>query len=127
MTEKFGVQLGGPTGAQGSRPMDEAIFLYTTWPDAETAEAAGAGAVAEGLAACVNVFAPITSVYRWKGEVERARETPMTFKTTAGRSEALRAFILARHPYEVPCLLALPVVAAASHPEFLAWIAAETA
>ena len=39
--------------------MDEAMILYTTWPDAETAQAAGAAAVETGLAACVNVFAPM--------------------------------------------------------------------
>jgi periplasmic divalent cation tolerance protein len=106
--------------------MDEAIFLYTTWPDAETAEAAGREAVEQGLCACVNVFAPITSIYRWKGTVEQATETPMTLKTTTVRADALRALILARHPYELPCILALPVQAAASHPAFLDWIRDET-
>jgi periplasmic divalent cation tolerance protein len=107
--------------------MDETLFLYTTWPDAETAEAAGVAAVAEGLAACVNRFAPIRSIYRWRGAVEQADEVPMTFKTTRVRAEALRALIVARHPYELPCILALPVDPAASHPTFLRWIADETA
>lgn len=107
--------------------MDETLFLYTTWPDAETAEAAGAAAVEQGLAACINVFAPIRSVYRWKGAVERADEVPMTCKTTRARAEALRALIVARHPYDLPCILALGVDAAASHPAFLQWIAQETA
>jgi periplasmic divalent cation tolerance protein len=106
--------------------MDETLFLYTTWPDAETAEAVGAQAVEQGLAACINVFSPIRSVYRWQGAVEWASEVPMTFKTTRARGEALKALIVARHPYELPCILALAVDAAASHPAFLAWIAAET-
>ena len=106
--------------------MDEALFLYTTWPDAETAEAVGAAAVGEGLCACVNLFGPIRSVYRWKGAVERAEEVPMTFKTTAARAAELRTFIAARHPYELPCILALRIEAAASHPAFLAWIGDET-
>ena len=107
--------------------MDETIFLYTTWPDAETAEAAAGAAVDQGLAACANILAPMTSVYRWKGAVEQATEIPVTFKTTRARAAALNALIVARHPYETPCILALPVEAAASHPAFLAWIAAETA
>jgi periplasmic divalent cation tolerance protein len=111
---------------KGREPMDEAVFLYTTWPDAETAQAAGQAAVEQGLAACANVFAPMVSIYRWKGTVERAGETPMTLKTTQAQAPALRALIAARHPYELPCILALPVAAAASSPEFLAWIAAET-
>ena len=107
--------------------MDEAIFLYTTWPDADTAAGAGRAAVEAGLAACVNIFPPIRSIYRWKGAVEEASETPMSFKTTVGQAEAVRALVLRLHPYELPCVLALSVDAAASHPDFLRWIADETA
>ena len=106
---------------------DGTVFLYTTWPDAETARAAGQAAVEQGLAACANIFAPMTSIYRWKGAVEQAAETPMTLKTTAGRAAALRDLICAGHPYDLPCILALAVDHAASSPAFLAWIAAETA
>jgi len=113
--------------AMDEAPEDRTIFLYTTWPDAETARAAGRAAVEQGLAACANLFAPISAIYRWKGAVEEAPENPMTLKTTASRAPALRTFILARHPYELPCVLALPVDAAASSPQFLAWIAGETA
>jgi periplasmic divalent cation tolerance protein len=105
--------------------MDEAVLVYTTWPDAETAGAAAAAAVDARLAACANVLAPISSVYRWQGQVERAVETPVLFKTTAASAERLRAFIVARHPYELPSVVALPLVAG-SHPPYLAWIAAET-
>jgi periplasmic divalent cation tolerance protein len=107
-------------------PMEETVFLYTTWPDAETARATAQAAVGQGLAACANVLAPMTSIYRWKGALEQADETPMTLKTTASKAAALRDLIAARHPYELPCILALPVDAAASSPQFLAWIAAET-
>jgi periplasmic divalent cation tolerance protein len=107
--------------------MADIRVLYTTWPDAETAEQAGAEAVAERLAACVNIFAPIRSVYRWKGAVERAGEVPMTLKTTAEASEALCAFHASRHPYETPCIIALPALREGSHGEFLAWIEDEVA
>jgi periplasmic divalent cation tolerance protein len=106
--------------------MDEALLVYTTWPDAETAGAAAVAAVEARLAACANVLAPISSVYRWEGEVERAIETPVLFKTTAGHVERLRGFILGRHPYDLPCVLALPAGGPGSHPAYLAWIAAET-
>lgn len=102
--------------------MADIRVLYTTWPDAETAEQAGAEAVAERLAACANIFAPIRSVYRWKGAVERAGEVPMTLKTTAEAADALCAFLTARHPYETPCIVALPILREGSHGEFLAWI-----
>jgi periplasmic divalent cation tolerance protein len=106
--------------------MSEAILVYTTWPDAETAGAAAAAAVEARLAACVNMMAPIASVYRWEGEIEHAVETPVIFKTTPESVERLKAFILARHPYEVPCVLALPVQPAGSNVAYVGWIAAET-
>jgi periplasmic divalent cation tolerance protein len=106
--------------------MDEVVLLYTTWPDAETAEAFAAEAVAERLAACANVLAPMRSVYRWKGAVDRAVETPMLLKTTRALAERLRDLVLARHPYDTPCVLALPVRSEGSNPEFLGWIVAET-
>jgi periplasmic divalent cation tolerance protein len=106
--------------------MPETVILYTTWPDAEKAEAVAAEAVAERLAACVNVFSPIVSVYRWQGAIERAREVPMTLKTTDRAAPALRDFIRARHPDEVPCILAVRADPALSDPAYLAWVAAET-
>ncbi len=106
--------------------MPETVILYTTWPDAEKAEAVGAEAVAERLAACANVFAPIVSVYRWQGAIERSAEVPMTLKTSSEQAAALRDFLRERHPYEVPCILALRTEAAFSEPAYLDWVANET-
>jgi periplasmic divalent cation tolerance protein len=102
--------------------MDEALLVYTTWPDAETAGTAAVAAVEARLAACANVLAPISSVYRWEGEMERAIETPVIFKTAKGVADRLKTFLVARHPYELPCVIAMPITAAGSHPAFLAWI-----
>ena len=106
--------------------MDGYVILYTTWPDAETAQAVAAEAVAERLAACANIFAPMVSVYRWEGAVEQAAETAMTLKTTAACAPALRDLVLARHPYDVPCVLAVAVDAGASSGKFLDWVKSET-
>lgn len=105
---------------------DEIVLLYTTWPDAETAERFAAEAVADRLAACANLLAPMRAIYRWKGAIEREAETPMILKTTAARAEALRDRIVAAHPYETPAVLALPVRTEGSNPAFLDWICAET-
>jgi len=105
--------------------MADIRVLYTTWPDTDTAEQAGAEAVAERLAACANILAPIRSVYRWKGAVERAGEVPMTLKTTTEAADALAAFLAERHPYETPCIIAIPVDRAGSYGDFLAWIEEE--
>lgn len=106
--------------------MSEFVLLYSTWPDAQTAEAAGAAAVAERLAACANVLAPMRSIYWWQGAVEQAQETPMLFKTTRALAGPLKDFLVARHPYDTPAVVALDVVEEASHAPFLAWITAET-
>ena len=63
--------------------MQDVVLIYTTWPDAETADAAAVEAVERRLAACANRLAPIRSTYRWEGRVEQADETPVLFKTAA--------------------------------------------
>ena len=105
----------------------EAVILYTTWPDADTARTCAAAAVEAGLCACANILGPITSVYRWEGVLEATPEVPVLFKTTAARAEALRDLILSRHPYALPAVVALPVGEAGSHTAYLEWIAQQTA
>ncbi|NJL09070.1 MAG: divalent-cation tolerance protein CutA [Methylacidiphilales bacterium] len=105
--------------------MDQAALVYTTWPSVVEAEAAGAALVEAGLAACVNILPGMRSVYRWQGAVERAFETVMIVKTRAARAEAVAAAIKARHPYDTPAIMVLPVIS--GEPGYLAWIAAETA
>lgn len=119
-TASGGARIGSEAG------MENVVLLYTTWPDAETARGAAEAALAARLAACVNILAPMTSVYRWEGMVETTAEIPALFKTTADRAEALKTLILARHPYDLPAILALPV-GPASHTPYLAWVAAESA
>lgn len=105
--------------------MDETMVLYTTWPDPQAAETFAAEAISERLAACANILPPILSIYRWDGAIERDVETAMLLKTTAEAAPALTQMLLARHPYQTPCVLALRVDSAASSSEFLAWIRSE--
>jgi periplasmic divalent cation tolerance protein len=107
--------------------MSEPLLIYTTWPDAESALAFAESAVGEGLAACANVLAPITSVYRWKGVVERATETPMLLKTTRTRVKELESRFVQAHPYETPAFVAWPLDLSGSHGPFLHWLRQETA
>jgi periplasmic divalent cation tolerance protein len=86
----------------------------------EAAERLAALLVEERLAACAQVIGPVTSVYRWEGRVERATEWLCLLKTTAGRLPALVARIRAEHPYQVPEIVAVPIVA--GDPAYLAWI-----
>jgi periplasmic divalent cation tolerance protein len=106
--------------------MPDMVLIYTTWPDAETAEAAAAEAVAERLAACANILQPMESIYHWKGAVERAGEIPVLFKTSCETAPALRDYLVERHPYETPCVVALPVTPGLSNDGFLIWVAQES-
>jgi len=73
------------------------------------------------LAACVNIVgAPVESIYRWKGKVEKAREILLVMKTTAGRLAALEREVRRLHSYDVPEFIALTVSAGSR--EYLRWL-----
>ena len=80
--------------------------------------------VDERLAACVNVLAPMISVYRWKGAVERDTERQMVIKTTRDQIAALEAKLKSLHPYELPEFLV--VAAAAGSVDYLKWVGEST-
>ncbi|MFK8251373.1 divalent-cation tolerance protein CutA [Ancylobacter terrae] len=101
-----------------------ACIVYTTWPSLVEAEAAGRAIVGDGLAACVNILPAGVSIYRWQGEVERVEEVVMMFNTRWELAEQVEQAVRARHPYELPSVLVLPVLAGEAG--YLAWIAAET-
>ncbi|MFT3759994.1 divalent-cation tolerance protein CutA [Thauera sp.] len=105
--------------------MSDTLLVLTNLPDTADARALATDLVEQRLAACVNILAPCTSVYRWQDEIETATEVPLLIKTTAARYAELEAAILARHPYELPEIIAVPVKPGL--PGYLGWIAAETA
>ncbi|WP_430913642.1 divalent-cation tolerance protein CutA [Methylobacterium sp. sgz302541] len=104
--------------------MERPLLVYTTFPDAETALAIGEALVRDRLAACVNVLPGMRSVYAWKGAVERGEEVVAILKTREGLADALTAALKARHPYETPIVLHLPVAGADAGTA--AWIFGET-
>ena len=87
------------------------------------AEAFARGLVAARLAACVNLL-PASSVYRWRGEVERAREVLLLIKTAADRLRALERHVRAAHPYECPEFVVLAPSALAT--AYRRWVLDET-
>ncbi|HEY0634377.1 MAG TPA: divalent-cation tolerance protein CutA [Gammaproteobacteria bacterium] len=95
-------------------------IVLTTCPDQESAEALATSLVEARLAACVNVVPGIRSVYRWKGEVVRDGELLLVIKSRDDRFDTLKAAIIARHPYELPEVIALTISDA--HLPYLAWI-----
>lgn len=101
----------------------EVIMVLCNVPDAALAQQIAEALVGEQLAACVNIMAPCRSVYRWQGKLENASEVPLQIKTTAAAYPALQARLLQLHPYEVPEIIVLPLVAGL--PAYLTWVAAE--
>jgi len=95
------------------------IVVFTTAGSEEQADAIARGLVEAELAACVNVL-PARSTYRWQGTVTRDEELLLIVKTTADRFEAVRAKIRELHSYELPEVIALPIVDA--DPAILDWI-----
>jgi len=104
--------------------MSEALIVLTNCPNADIADRIARTLVESGLAACVNRLAPVDSIYRWQGAVERATETPLLVKTTRARYTEVEQAIRALHPYEVPEIIAVPV--AAGFAPYLRWVADAT-
>lgn len=105
--------------------MDDNHVVVITTTDSEDAAGTLARAVVEArLAACVQVSSPIRSVYRWRGEVHDDTEWQLWIKTAYDRVDELTEFVKARHTYDVPEVLALPVLG--GNPDYLAWITEQT-
>ena len=100
------------------------LLVLTNLPDTASAQALARVLVDLRLAACVNILAPMNSLYRWQGNIESAEEVPLLIKTMAQRYEALEAAIKTHHPYELPEIVAIPITQGL--PGYLAWIEAET-
>jgi periplasmic divalent cation tolerance protein len=102
-----------------------ALLVLTNLPDRAAAEALADELIRQRLAACVNILAPCRSVYRWQAAVQHDEEHPMLIKTTRERFAALEAAIRARHPYELPEIVAVPIELGLQ--AYLDWVTAETA
>ena len=100
----------------------EHIIVLCTCPDEATAQRIAMDLVTSELAACVNRLAAIRSTYRWQGRVENELEILLLIKTLAARYAAVEDRIKALHPYEVPEVIALPIVKGSAG--YLAWLAA---
>lgn len=89
---------------------DDVVLVISNAPDMALAQRIGHSLVADGLAACVNIGAPLLSIYRWKDAIETTQEIPVWIKTTAARQQAVVDALAAIHPYEIPEILIVPVV-----------------
>ena len=100
--------------------MTDKIVILSTCANEADAERIARALVDARLAACVTVAPGARSFYRWKGAVEDAAECLLIIKSSRPLFEALRAALEKAHPYEVPELIALPIVEGA--PNYLNWL-----
>jgi periplasmic divalent cation tolerance protein len=110
-----------PTIPRRPKSMSEYIQATTTTGARHDAERIAAELVSRRLAACVQISGPIVSTYRWQGEIETAEEWLCTIKTGREQFTAIQAVIKQLHPYEVPELVATPIVEGSE--AYLKWLA----
>jgi periplasmic divalent cation tolerance protein len=101
-----------------------ALIVITNAPDRDVALKIARALIERRLAACVNILAECTSVYRWQGRLETAAEVPLLIKTRAAIYADVEAAIRSLHPYEIPEIVAVPIERGL--PAYLEWVNAET-
>ncbi|HWE53137.1 MAG TPA: divalent-cation tolerance protein CutA [Bryobacteraceae bacterium] len=103
--------------------MTNKIVVFSTCGSEIEAERLARLLVEERLAACVNIVAPVRSFYRWKGVVENANEWMLIIKTSRDLFERLRLSLESAHSYELPEVLAVPVIEGS--PNYMSWLQSE--
>lgn len=101
------------------------IAVYVTVPTPEVGEEIAQGLLAERLVACVNVFPPGVSFFRWEGAVQKEEETALLAKTRASLFSAVEACVVSAHPYDTPCITAWPLTHVSQ--TYGQWVLDETA
>jgi periplasmic divalent cation tolerance protein len=85
-------------------------LVMTTVENQSQAEHLARLLVEQKLAACVSIGDGVTSLFPWKGQVDTARELPLTIKTLPERIDDIKQVFVDHHPYDVPEMLVLPVI-----------------
>jgi periplasmic divalent cation tolerance protein len=100
------------------------LIVITNAPDREVALKIAHALIERKLAACVNILAECTSVYRWQGELETTTEVPLLVKTREAIYDEVEAAIKSLHPYELPEIVAVRIERGL--PNYLDWVNAAT-
>jgi len=103
------------------KPKREYAVVLVTAPDMKTARKLARAALEARLIACANLIPRIESHYRWQGKLERGAEVLLILKTTTARLAALEKVIIAKHPYDTPEFLVLPI--SRGNKRYLDWVA----
>lgn len=103
--------------------MNDVLLVVTNVPDQQSALALSEKLINLRVAACVNCLVGVQSLYLWQGKIERATEVTLHIKTTRERYAELERAIREMHPYDVPEIIAMPVVQGL--PDYLNWVEKE--
>jgi periplasmic divalent cation tolerance protein len=106
------------------KPAGKFAIVLVTAPDLKAARALAKAALQARLIACANLIPKVESHYRWRGKIESATEVLLVLKTQKSKLAALEKLILARHPYDTPEFLVLPL--SAGNKKYLDWLTAAT-
>jgi periplasmic divalent cation tolerance protein len=113
-------KMACPQTVRNPSMADEPLILLCTCPDEAVAAELSTQLVEQGLAACVNRFGGLTSVYKWEGEMKSGSEVQLVIKTSATAAARLIDDLQRLHPYELPEIIAVPIVA--GYQPYLDWI-----
>jgi periplasmic divalent cation tolerance protein len=100
--------------------MPDYIQVVTTTEHREEADRIAHALVEQRLAACVQVVGPVTSTYRWRGKIETAQEWQCWAKSRGDLYDEIEQAIRRLHSYEVPEILAMPIIAGSG--SYFAWL-----
>ena len=103
---------------------DPALIVCTHVPDHALAMVLARALLDQRLAACINIGAPVMSIYHWRDRIETGQEVPVVIKTRSALYSNVEAAIRKLHPYDTPEIIAIPVIEGDAR--YLAWLAAET-
>ena len=105
--------------------MTDKIVVLSTCASPEDAARIARSLVEKKLAACVNVMPAVRSFYRWQGAIEDDQESLLVIKSSRGLFDQLRVEIEKLHSYEVPEVIAVPIVDGSEG--YLEWLERELA
>jgi len=100
------------------------VVIFITASSYEEARKVADSLVTQKKAACVNIVPKVNSLFRWKGKIEDAEENLLVVKTRAKLFSEVVSTVKAVHSYEVPEIIALPIIE--GNPDYLKWIDEET-
>jgi len=86
---------------------DKAVIIYSTFPTKSEASKTGKVLVSEKLAACINIFERVHSIYAWEGEVREENEVGAYIKTISSKADALINRLKEIHSYDVPAIMVI--------------------